>query len=320
MALKYSAVIRSVGRNDFLEQTLASLENQVLPPDEIIIVLPQGVEPWQTGRAVHFYYAERGMVSQRNEGILRASNTYVLLLDDDIVLDKQSALTLFSAMARHKAVCAVPYWTESWPKGVARWLFAFWRIAVPKRRGGISYTAGGGFYYPITDPGNEVWETAGGNGAVIAINRDFIVAQDAMVDMDLQSGRYALREDGAFILRIVRSGGKCIMLSGIFFDHLGGTTRLSKDRYFSQYRASVLNQYIFWRKYIRQQYELSAASLLKARLALVWYITGICFFAVVSSFRLRSFDPLKGIIAGFVEAARLKNAILRGRGYEREAC
>lgn len=39
----YSAVIRSVGKNSYLDSLLESLEKQSLRPAEIVIVLPYGV-------------------------------------------------------------------------------------------------------------------------------------------------------------------------------------------------------------------------------------------------------------------------------------
>jgi len=47
-SLSFSAVIRSVGQNSYLDRLLESLKNQSLQPAEIIIVLPYGVPAWDT--------------------------------------------------------------------------------------------------------------------------------------------------------------------------------------------------------------------------------------------------------------------------------
>lgn len=298
MGVQYSAVIRTTGLNNLLLKTLESLEIQTILPDEILIVLPEEVEPWEPDNSkVHFTFCKRGMVAQRAKGIAAASHNYALLLDDDILLEPDAAEVLFQSLLKNKADCVVPYWPEGWPTGVNRWIYAFWGIAIPRRAGGIKYTAGGGYYYPLTEPGAEAWDTLGGAGAVIALNREFALQNNVYGDMDLQKVKYALRDDGAFILALARSRGKCLMVGGVKFTHLG-VNRGSNSNIANRFEASVYNQYIFWNKYIFPDYKNSVEGRLKATAAFFWYLLGIGFLGSVSSIRHLSLEPMKGILKG----------------------
>jgi glycosyltransferase involved in cell wall biosynthesis len=299
MSLRYSAVIRTTGLSNLLLRTLESLEIQTILPDEILIILPEGEESWDTNNdKVRFTYSKRGMISQRAKGIAAAKNNYALLLDDDILLAPDAAEVLFGSLLKNHADCVVPYWAEGWPTGFKRWICAFWGIAVPRRGGGIKYTAGGGFYYPLTEPGAEAWETLGGAGAVIALNRDFALKKQVLGDMHLQKVKYALRDDGAFILALAKSGGKCLMVGGAKFIHLG-VNRASGNNIGYRYEAGVFNQYIFWNKYIFCDYKHSVGGRFKTTVAFLWYLLGICFLGAISSIKHLSLEPMRGIVRGF---------------------
>jgi len=306
--MSYTASIRSVHDSDYLRRTLASLRAQTIKPSEIVISIPDDTDPWPLeGDNIRFVRTERGMVTQRAAGIREAHCRLILLLDDDIVLAADVAERLLRPLTRNRADCAVPYWPESWPKtGKVRNLSAFWGMAVPRPEGGISYTLGGGYYYPLNEPPEEGWETSGGAGAVIAVNRDFALAVDATGDKDFQRiCAYALRDDGALILTWRLRGGKCLMLPGIRFQHLGGTSRLAPDRLAMAYQAQVFNHVIFWVKYVLPTC-ISRKARFKAFCALALYLAGVTFFAFATAITARSIQPLQGLLAGFVSCHELR--------------
>ena len=311
MSISYSVAIRSVRANEFLNKTLESLQNQTVLPNEIVIVIPDDVRPWDIAVPnVRFVNSVRGMVTQRSAGILAAKNNCLLLLDDDVVLSSNMAEVLISNIKDRKAACVLPYWAEGWPrKQFIKAYMAFWRMAIPQRKGGIRYSAGGGYFYPTQEP-NESLETEGGSGAVIMIDRDFCVQHGCLGDMDLQAvSVYALREDGAFILDISRKGGLCLMVGGVNFEHLGGTTRLDPSRLEITYKAQVVNHYLFWKKYIYPQNSYRFVSKMNAKMLITRYMLGIILLACVVTVRSMSFQPVIGICSGFKYLLNFKNKI-----------
>jgi hypothetical protein len=308
MIPNYTAVVRSTGQNRYLDQLLGSLRDQTRPPDEVVIAIPRDVEPWPvTDPHVRFVHADRGMVSQRAEGILAAKNEHLLILDDDIVLDSTGAATLMDALVSRGAVCVIPYSTATWPEGgVKRWAYAFCGIAIPRRAGGVEYTAGGGYYYPLTAPPREGWTTRGGSGMVMALDRRFAIEKQALGDRELEKlSRYALREDGIFALRVVQSGGRCLLIPGVTYVDLGTSRHLSPGSLRTRYRAQIENHHYFWRHYIRPGYASSFSGRCWASLSVAWYLAGVCVLALAASLRVRTPEPLRGVASGLATVLRL---------------
>ncbi len=300
MSFSYSVAIRSVRANDFLNRTLESLRNQTVLPDEIVIVIPEGVSPWDTDFSnVRFVNSVRGMVAQRSAGIHAAQEKYVLLLDDDVVLSPNMSDVLLTNMCRCDAACIIPYWPEGWPrKPFVKMFMSVWGIAIPQKSGGIGYTAGGGYFYPCQEP-TIPWETLGGAGAVILVDRDFCVEHGCFGDMALQAiSVYALREDAAFIFDIFQKGGKCFMVGGASFEHLGGTTRLDPLRLSMSYKAQVVNHYLFWSKYIYPHYNCKFVDRFKAKFSFARYMLGIALLATIVSIRMMTIQPVVGVCLG----------------------
>jgi glycosyltransferase involved in cell wall biosynthesis len=298
----YSVAIRSVKDNDFLRRTLQSLLEQTILPDEIVIAIPEDIQPWETGiKEVRFVQTKRGAVTQRSSGISASKNKYLLLLDDDIILSTNISELLLQAMIDHNADCIIPYWKEGREKkGLAKALLTFFGIMIPQSTGGVRYTSGAGFYYPEQEPPTTTpWKTEGGAGAVLMVNKDFCIDHHCIGDELFQKiSAYAFRDDGAFVLDISRNGGNCLMLGGISFIHLGGTTRLDPSRLDMAYRAQIYNSYLFWKNYIEPQYRKSIYARFKTHLSILWYLIGIITIGMLIAIRAKSFQPIRGILIG----------------------
>ena len=296
--VEYSAVIRSVGHNPLIDKLIESLAEQSLKPREIVVVLPYGVPAWDTSYPnTRFIHSARGMVTQRAVGIEEARFRYLLLLDDDIIFkDCQAVERLFSEMLRYNAVLALPYSLEAFPQGKLKKIFsALFGMAVPTSKRYLGYTAGGGFCYPQKPSFEQPYEVEGGYGCCIAADRDFLLKNHVLGDADLEKVPYPLREDGAFVLDVVRHGGKAILVGNIPYEHLGGARKLSPQRLYQSYEASVFNNYIFWRKYIKGRYRMQIVP----TIAFGWHLTGIFVFALLSCLRHKSVRPLLGWVRGF---------------------
>lgn len=180
MSIEYSAAIRSVRDNAFLHRALHALQQQSVLPREILIVIPYDAVPWETGCSlVQFIQAAQGMVAQHADGILASQSAHLILMDDDIVLDRSACEVLLCALRTNNAYIVVPYWREGWLRcKLARLFYTFWGMALPLYVGGIKYTAGEDFYYPLSEPGaNESWTTLAGDGKVIALDRTLAIQQ-----------------------------------------------------------------------------------------------------------------------------------------------
>jgi len=297
----YTVVIRSVNNSEKFKKTIESVCAQSISADEIIICIPNDAIEWSVAHSnVKFVHSTKGMVSQRFEGIFASKNKYILLLDDDIDLDTDVAKKMLHEMERNKVQCIVPYWPELWPKSLFSKIFlSVWGIAIPKASGGIQYTPSGGFFYPTTNENVHCVETEGGNGAVLLIDKDFLIAKKIEPDFELELvSPYAAREDAAFIMSFIKQGGKALMVSGLMFQHLEGTTKSVSNADFIRIKGQVVNQFLFWRKYIFPRYKNNLFNSILSILCLFWHYIGFFVISLLLSLRKTSHLPISGFFSG----------------------
>jgi len=300
--VEYSVTIRTVAPNPYTDRLLESLMEQSFKPAEIDIVLPHNAKPNDLWIAMYpnirFIRSNKGMIAQRATGIKEARFKYLLLLDDDIVFTKSDAIErLFSEMLQHGAVMALPYSPDAFPKGKTRFMHHLFGMAVPTSKRYLSYTPGGGYYYPKKPTFEQPYQVEGGRGCCIASDRDFLLKYGLFGDPELERISYALREDGAFVADIARHGGKAILVGNVSYEHLGVERKVNYKRLYHNYEASVFNNYLFWRKYVKIRYRKPILS----QIAFGWHVTGIFAFALLVGLKYKSFQPILGALRGLMK-------------------
>ena len=105
--MKYAVVIRSGGKNpEFLKKTLEDVRAQTIPPERVIVYLPEGTEApdFRVGNE-EYQWTQQGMMAQRILPYEDIDTPYILMLDDDLELPVDSVQKLFTAMAENDADC-----------------------------------------------------------------------------------------------------------------------------------------------------------------------------------------------------------------------
>jgi len=108
--LRISIVIPTIGDRNLI-QTINSLNNNTIRPDEIIICIPskqsnefQELKSINNVKIIRSKY--KGQVKQRIEGFKFAKNEIIVQLDDDIILSKNCLERLLKVL-KNKGKCAV---------------------------------------------------------------------------------------------------------------------------------------------------------------------------------------------------------------------
>lgn len=297
--MEYSAVIRSLGNLEYLNPTISSLMRQSIKPSEIVLVIPENIDSPQVVKAepLIIYRSPKGMIKQRKTGILKAKFNYLLLIDDDIVFERNDAVqNLLTSLEKYNAKCVLPYASDAYPKGIIRILLnSFFGISIPTQKYHLKYTCGGGFYYPKNPPQDKPFLIEGGGGICIAVEKSFLIQNNIFGDEDLERIPYPLREDGAFVYDIVIHDGKAIMIPNVPFNHIGVSHRTSNKRLYWSNVASIYNNFIFWKKYIYTTCQIKPWAIL----CFSWHLVGISFYAFLKGIKDKSLYPLKGIKDGF---------------------
>ena len=136
-----SAIIATVGRPELLDLCLDSLSKQTIPVAEVIVVhcgddaatrkLTKDTRWVNAGLQVrYFHHQERNCAQQRNFGIRRASHENLLLVDDDVEVDRSWAEELFRPIWNDAKVGATMGNVTNQPLASPTFLWKIYRILV----------------------------------------------------------------------------------------------------------------------------------------------------------------------------------------------
>lgn len=159
----YSIAIRTLGTHgDFFKRELESIVRQTVQPEKVVVYFAEGgtIPEKKIGKE-EYVAMPKGMVAQRAHSYIGISSEYLLLLDDDVELQPDSAERLLTAAVEHNSDCVgadtyqnqLMSWKEKWfaaltnlvfPRPADEWAFKIYR------NGSFSYNNNPkkGGYYP----------------------------------------------------------------------------------------------------------------------------------------------------------------------------
>ena len=110
MSIKLSVVIPTLGGSQ-LNETISSILQSTLVPDEILICLPKFNELFLEEKLINKVQIirtdEKAQVLQRSIGFCSARGDFVLQLDDDVILEKDCILTMWQFLNTNKESASV---------------------------------------------------------------------------------------------------------------------------------------------------------------------------------------------------------------------
>ncbi|MBQ8957240.1 MAG: glycosyltransferase family 2 protein [Bacteroidales bacterium] len=114
MNISYSVVIRTLGNSgEKYLRLLQSIARQTVKPESIIVAIPNGYDlDYQLGNET-IIRCEKGMVTQRAEGINAASSEYILVVDDDLEFDYDMVERLYRYLVDNDLDCCLPMQGEN---------------------------------------------------------------------------------------------------------------------------------------------------------------------------------------------------------------
>lgn len=102
--MSYSVAIRTLGKSRYLESELHEIFSQTVKPQKVLIFIAEGYPRPEFQIATEEYiFVKKGMMSQRLIPYEEMNSDYLLMLDDDISLQKDSVEQLLSAMEENDA-------------------------------------------------------------------------------------------------------------------------------------------------------------------------------------------------------------------------
>ena len=296
MNREYCACIRTLGTaGDKYQTLLDSLKCQTLQPRKILVYIPYGYDlPKETIGIEKYVRCERGMVHQRSLPFDEVDTPWILFLDDDVYLEKDSLERLFAGLEAENgdAISANVYRVqESGWRGKLRAAMDF---TFPRRDDGwaIKLWRNGSHTYN-NKPSKSVLPSQSAAGPTLLIRKDVFRAVHFEDEQWMDSFCYPIGEDRALAYKVYLYGYRLLVHYDAGCVHLdaksGRVTNLS-ERY-------LLMQTVWFVLWYRMFYNLKYASWKSKLLAVMAYaIREMWTFilgAVPLSIKRSNFDYIK---------------------------
>lgn len=268
----YSVVIRTLGNTgEKYQRLLSSITKQTIPPKEIIVAIPEGYELDYRIGTERIVRAQKGMVSQRAEGIKAATGDYLLVCDDDVEFDEKFVEDLYYWQSLHHLDCTLPMEGEADPTNDETILL---QLPVKTRlRGALT---GQVFISQRPSPFLDVITTTAGHKIFVNSNRldecylcqcgnfqCFFISREAAREVHLedelwlQEGtltKYSSYDDPTFYYKLFLQGGRIGYALRTRYTHLdaaaGRPAKKKLDEKIIRYYSVARNRTVFWHRFL----------------------------------------------------------------------
>lgn len=255
---KYSAVIRATSRSAFISKVIISLYQQMVLPEEIIIVIPYEDELGlneinKLNIPIKIVKSKRGMVHQRNKGMQMALYD-ILLLDADVYLsDPYVSYILLLPISKGYADCVIAFINFYIRKNIIGRITEFiFGLKILKKEPGLLVNSGGGILVPKLPLDRPYYPSWIGPGLAIAIKREFAINNNIKCDEIFENEeQYAFLEDAALVMKVVNSKGKVLMTDRAKIIHLDESGLSKKNLGYEKILLiKARNYFYFWKYYV----------------------------------------------------------------------
>lgn len=291
--MKYTAVIRTLGKaGDKYQTLLDSLKNQTIPPEEIIVYIAEGYElPKETIGTERYVYVPKGMVAQRALRYDEVKTEWMLFLDDDLYLPSDSVERMYDALVSRNADIISPDIFENSHRSMAfRLKLALSAKMCPRMDDGWAYKVmrTTGFSYNRRPSAEICWASTNAGPCLFCTKQTFLSIEFEH-EIWLDSLEYALGEDQVMFYKSYLRGYKQLTLFNSGIRHLdAGTSVAPEEREDRLNYSDLWFRIIFWDRFIRNP---ETKALMK-----VWNVLCISYlvaFSFASSIAKLRIDTLK---------------------------
>ena len=262
--MNYSVAIRTLGTGGTkYQETLNSIHNQTIPPEEVIVFIPNDYElPVEKLGYEKFIRTEKGMVRQRIAAIDYVQTEYILLLDDDVSFPINFVESLYNLIQESDATVAVSKMEDhassetkfaQYPKMLLAWkvkqLFTGNRFYTSKDKGYYKsiWRTGGVVYLTDLKPHKTYYQQTGHGshcfGKTVAFKSIHFEEE-----LWLEDTQYALPEDQVMFYKLHLKGYKIVFSQHTILKHLDGAKKSVREN--QSAFASGRNFLIFWYRFI----------------------------------------------------------------------
>lgn len=257
MSINYSVIIRTIGKaGEKYQRLLDSIAALDPPPQEVIVVLPEGYEEpaeklgWET-----FCYSPKGMVTQRMYGIAQCKTPYALICDDDVSFGADFVKKLYAPMQEGRGrISIAPLYSFLPQKGMHAFIDAVSGAAAPTvfhrdRYVSVLRTTGYSYNRHLKEA-TPFYETQ--SAAWTCFFADIRAIQELDFDVEqtwLDANGYSAMDDQTMFYKAWLRGFKTIVVSDAFYIHQDARTSTRNNKP-AVLRSVAINRIVFWHRFI----------------------------------------------------------------------
>lgn len=254
--MEYTAVIRTLGTaGNKYKILLDSLNNQTIQPEKILVYIAEGYSlPKETIGKEEYIYVKKGMVAQRALNYKEVESEYILFLDDDVFLPKESVEMLYKYLSDNNADVISPDVFNNAERSFLGKLLMFisGRMKARKDDGlwGYKVMRNSGYSYN-NNPKPGVYLSQTNAGPCFFCKKKVFLSIHFEDELWMDKEKYALGEDQVMFYKMYLLGLKQLtwFYSGI--KHLdAGTTMKSEERERKLISSDFRFKTIFWHRFI----------------------------------------------------------------------
>lgn len=245
--MTYSVAIRTLGTaGEKYVRLIHSLEAQTISAKEIIVYIAEGYPlPLQVGRE-KYIRCPKGMVHQRSLSYDEIDTEFILLCDDDILLQPDSVERMFIGLQKLQgdAISANVYFNHKW-SFKEKVIEAMYHAICPSWMSKYAYRIRRSSYLSYNMHPKEIMETQCFSGACILAKKSALLDVSFQDERWMDLCRYTLNDDQLLAYKLYRYGYKVLMHSDTGIEHLDAQTGHETDKFKEFYAAQFL-QYVIW--------------------------------------------------------------------------
>lgn len=260
--IEYSVVIRTTGMaGEKYRKLLDSIAALVPRPIEVIVVLPIGYkEPKEQLGYEKFYYAPKGMVSQRLYGFEQCKTKYALICDDDVCFDYDFIKKLHDPIS--KGICDIsagPLLSFLPSKGINSVVDIVLGTACPtvlhkNKYCTILRTSGYSYNRKIDIKTHSYLESESLPWTCFYAKVDALKKIHLEEETWLDLHGYAALDDQTMFYKAKLLGIKTMVVTDAIYQHLDAQTSTRNNKVEVLYSSSF-NRIVFWHRFILSKQE-----------------------------------------------------------------
>ena len=308
--MKYSIAIRTLGTSgDKFVQELESIKQQTVQPEKVVIYIAEGYpRPEYTIGKEEYVWVKKGMMRQRVLRYDEIDSPLILLLDDDVELEPDSAEKMIEALANNNLDCLAAVTFRNYKIPVKKKFYiALTNMVFPhwSDTWSVIIHSNGSFSYN-NHPVKDVYLSQSASGPAALWRKQTFLNLHLEDELWLDNLRFAFGEDVLMFNKLYKNGFRLGAHYSCGIKHLNAQSssaafKGNKQRFHTRSLASFLIWY-------RTCYNLNALPWWRKVWAVISYVVKflwLLFIHLGSSVHFRSFRVVSNYVLGVIDGLKM---------------